>query len=160
MGRRWLVIGLIASVALNLFLVGAGAGVIALGVRMAREAPAGLRPSALMIASEGLPQPERRNFRMMLRDLRLEVKPDSDRSLAARSAAWDGLADPAPDSAAIEQKLAQSRQIDIGVRTRVEQRLVDYAVKMSPADRRTLAEGMRRQLTPRPAPPTTAPAKS
>ena len=36
----WLVIGLVASVVLNLFLIGAGAGVFALATRMAHESAA------------------------------------------------------------------------------------------------------------------------
>jgi uncharacterized membrane protein len=160
MRGRWLTIGLTLSVALNLFLIGAGAGVIALGVRMARETPAGApRPAGLLLATEALPQPARRNIRLMMRDVRDEVKADSDRSLALRRDAWGALADPKPDPAAIEQKLAQSRQIDIGVRTRVEQRIIDYAVKMPPADRATLAAGMRRVLTPR-RPPAATPTNA
>jgi uncharacterized membrane protein len=156
MRARWLVIGLVVSVALNLFLIGAGAGVIALGARMAREAAAGApRSIGLVLASQGLPQPERRNFRLMLRDVRNEVKADGDHSLALRRDAWGALADPNPDPAAIEQKLQQSRQIDIGVRTHVEQRVVAYAMKMPAPARAIFAAGMRRVLTPR-APPANA----
>jgi len=36
MGSRWLIVGLVVSVALNLFLVGAGAGIVALGLRLAQ----------------------------------------------------------------------------------------------------------------------------
>jgi uncharacterized membrane protein len=150
MRGRWLVIGLVASIALNLFLIGAGAGVIALGLRMAREAASGpSRPIGLVLASEGLPQPDRRDFRLLLRDVRDEVKADSDRSLAIRRDAWGALADPKPDAAAIAQKLEQTRQIDIGVRARIERRIVDYAIKMPAADRAIFAAGMRRVLTPR-----------
>lgn len=150
MRGRWLVIGLVASIALNLFLIGAGAGVIALGMRMAREAtPGSPRSAGLILASEGLPQPDRRNFRLMLRDVRNEVKADSDRSLALRRDAWGALADPNPDAAAIEQKLAQTRQIDVGVRAQVERRIVDYAIRMPASDRAIFAAGMRRVLTPR-----------
>jgi uncharacterized membrane protein len=150
MRTRWLTVGLIASIVLNLFLIGAGAGVIALGVRMAHETPAGARrPGALVTATEGLPQPDRRNMRLMMRDVLLQVKPDSDRSLALRRAAWGALADPQPDAAAINQKLAESRQADIAVRTRVEQSIVDYAARMPPADRAIFAAGMRRALIAR-----------
>jgi uncharacterized membrane protein len=158
MRPRWLVIGLVASLALNLFLIGAGAGVIALGVRMAKAQPP--RPvGALFWATEGLPQPDRRAMRMMLRDLREQVKGDTDRSAALRIDAWNGLAAPTPDTAAINQKLAESRQIDIAVRARVEQSLVDYAVRLPPADRAILAAGMRQVLAPR-TPSSPAPANA
>jgi uncharacterized membrane protein len=102
-------------------------------------------------------------MRLMFRDVRDQVKADSDRSLALRAAAWGALGDANPDPAAIEQKLEQSRQIDIAVRTRVEQAIVGYAAKMPAADRKTFADGMRRILVPRPpgrsaGAPTNAPA--
>ena len=150
MRPRWLVVGLIASLALNLFLIGAGAGVIALGTRMARMATPARQASALFWASEGLPPSARHNMRLMFRDVRDQVKPDADRSLALRAQAWTAVGDANPDAGAIEQKLAQSRQIDIGVRTRVEQAVVAYAAKMPGADRKIFADGMRRILTPRP----------
>lgn len=158
MRPRWLVVGLIASLALNLFLIGAGAGVIALGVRMARQQAAPPRQvGAMFWATEDLPQPARHAMRLMLWNLRGEVKADTDRSVQLRIAAWSALAAPSPDAAAINQKLAESRQTDIAVRTRVEQSIVDYAVRMPPAERAILAAGMRRVLTPPtrpPAPPT------
>jgi len=150
----WLIVGLVASVAINLFLIGAAAGVIALGVRMAREGPP-LRPAALFWATERLPQPDRRQMREMLRDARHEVQGDADRSIALRSEAWSALDQPQPNAAAIEQKLAESRQIDIGIRARVEQRIVDYATRLPAADRAIFAAGMRRALVPR-APPARA----
>ena len=150
MRSRWLVIGLVASLALNLFLIGAGAGVIALGMRMARE-PGAPRPGALFWATQGLPQPERHAMRMMLLGLREKEKTETDRSLGLRVAAWDALAAPKPDVATINQDLAASRQTDIGVRTRAEQQIVDYVARMSPADRATFAAGMRRVLAAGPA---------
>ena len=147
MRPRWLVIALIASVALNLFLGGAGAGIWALSVRMAKSNP-GARPAALFWATQGLPQPDRRQMRMMLKDVRDQVKPAAAGSLAVRAAAWGALAAAKPDAAAIKQQLAQSRQVDLGVRTTVEERVVDYAAGLSPPDRAIFAAGMKRQLVP------------
>ena len=161
MRSRWLVIGLVASLALNLFLIGTGAGVVALGMRMAHEPGTG-HPAAgaLFWATEGLPQPDRRAMRQMLRGLRDEAKGDTDRSLALRVAAWSALADPTPDVAAIDQKLAESRQTDIAVRTRAEQQIVDYAAHLPPADRTIFAAGMRRGMGGFPAPAAAASTNS
>ena len=127
----WLAIGLFVSLALNLFLIGAAAGVIALGLRMARENGAA-------------------------------AAPDAQRSRTFRAAAWSALAEPKPDVAAIKSGLEESRRIDIGVRTRVEQRIVDYVAGMSPASRAIFSAGMRKALTPSgepvPAPTSTTPA--
>jgi uncharacterized membrane protein len=152
MRPRWLVIGLIVSVALNLFLIGAGAGIIALGSRMARE-NTGERVAALFWATQDLPQPDRRQMRLTLAALRKQVSADTDRSVALRVAAWSALADPKPDTAAIEQKLAQSRQIDVATRALVEQKIIAYVAAMPPSDRAIVAAGMQKALVPQPAPP-------
>jgi uncharacterized membrane protein len=141
----WLVIGLIASVAINLFLIGAAAGVIALGLRMARESPQ--RPGALLIATAQLPQPDRRNFRQMLVGVRGEIAADTAQSRDLRLAAWGALADPNPDVAAIKARLARSRQIDVGARAKVEEKIADYVAALPPAERTIFAAGMRRVLT-------------
>ncbi|HEY2707014.1 MAG TPA: periplasmic heavy metal sensor [Caulobacteraceae bacterium] len=151
MRPRWLIAAMIASASLNLFLIGAGAGVIALGARMAHETGAA-RPAALYWATQRLPGPARANVRALLRQIRGEVRPDVDRSRALRLQAWDGVAAAKPDTGAIKQALAQSRQLDVAVREKVEERLVDFAATLSPADRATLSAGFRQQLTQPPAP--------
>ena len=150
MRRNWLIGGLIASVALNLFLIGLGAGAIALGMRLARENQAA-RPAALFWATQRLPQPARADIRAMLRSVRSETLAQAEQSLALRVQAWDGLAAPKPDPAAVKQALAQSRQLDIAVRGKVEESIVDFAVQLPPAERATLSAGLHQQLAPPPA---------
>jgi len=145
MRSRWLIVGLVASVALNLFLIGAGAGVVALGLRMARENP-GARPAVFFWATEAMSQPARRETRRMLLGVRDAVRPDAERSRALRVQAWSGLAAPSPNVAAIKQALAQSRQIDIGVREKVEDQIVDRVAQLQVADRAAYANGMSRSL--------------
>src|SRR5271154_60044 len=115
MRPRWLIVGLVISVALNLFLVGAGAGIVALGLSIARE-NAGARPAAFFWATARMSQPARRDTRSMLLALRDQVQPEVQRSRALRLQGWSGLSVPKPDTAAIKGALAQSRQIDISVR--------------------------------------------
>ncbi len=146
MRSRWLVVGLIASLTLNLFMIGAAAGVIALGVRMASLPRPRVGP--LFWATQALPQPERRNIRAMLAQTRREVRPESDRSLALRADAWTALAAPRPDPTAIKDQLAQSRQIDLAVRATLEGRLVDYVVGLDAKDRAIFAASMRRLMRP------------
>ena len=147
MRGRWLTVGLIVSVTLNLFLIGAGGGVLWLGMRMARE-NAVMRAGALVRASRDLPQPDRRNMRLMLRQAWLAVKAPAEQSRALRLDAWGSIADPAATAAQIKQKLAQSRQLDLADRTTVEEKVVDYALALPPADRKIFADGMLRVLTP------------
>jgi uncharacterized membrane protein len=145
MRPRWLIVGLIASVALNLFLIGAGAGIVALGLHIARE-NAGSRPAVFFWATQRMAQPARHDTRRMLLGLRDQVRPDVERSRALRLQAWSGLAAARPDVAAIKQALAQSRQIDSGVRQRVEEQIVDHIAQLQPADRAAYANGMNREL--------------
>ena len=145
MRPRWIIVGLVASIALNLFLIGAGAGVIALGLRMARENPSA-RPAVFFWATDAMSQPARRDTRRMLLGLRDTVRPDVERSRALRIQAWNGLAAAAPDVAAIKQSLAQSRQIDAGLREKVEDQIVDYVAQRQLADRAAYASGIVHRL--------------
>jgi uncharacterized membrane protein len=149
MRPRWMIVLLVVSIALNLFLVGAGTGLLALGLRIARE-NAGARPAAFFWATAGMSQPARRDTRNMLLTLRDQVRSDVQRSRAQRLQAWNGLAAAKPDTAAIKGELAQSRQIDLGVRTKVEEEIVDHVAQLSPADRAAYAAGMSREIN---APP-------
>ena len=149
MRAPWLAIGLFVSLALNLFLVGAAAGVIALGLRMAREN--GNPAAALVVATRNLPQPDRRDFRQMLAGERAVTMADARRSRDIRANAWGALADPTPDPAAVKARLAESRLIDVGVRQKVEERIVDYVAGLPPSDRALFAAGMRHALASRAA---------
>jgi len=152
MGSRWLMGGLIASLVLNLFLVGAAVGVIVMGRSMA-VANAGARPGALFEATATLPQPDRHDFRGMLRQARQAVMPDVNRSRQLRVEAWTSLGDATADASGIKSRLAQSRQLDAGVRAKLEEKIVDYVMRLPMSDRTAFAAGMRRAL----APPATSP---
>jgi len=151
MRGRWLLIGLIVSLTLNVFLIGAAAGVVALGQRMASQTGVA-RPGVLVRATAGLPQPDRRNIRLLLRDAWAGVRPDVARSRALSLEAWTSLADPNADALVIRLKLAQSRQLDIAARAQVEQAFLDAALRLPPADRAIIADGLRRALPPEPPP--------
>ena len=145
MRSRWLIVGLVVSIALNLFLLGAGVGIVALGLRIARD-NAGARPAAYFWATGAMSQPARRDTRRALLALRDQVRPDVQRSRALRVQGWNGLAAAKPDPAAIKGALAQSRQIDIGVRAKVEEGIVDHVAQLPPADRAAYAAGMTREI--------------
>jgi uncharacterized membrane protein len=149
MRPRWLIVGLVVSVVLNLFLIGAGAGVIALGARMAHDSGAA-RPGALFWATQRLPQPARANLRAVLRGVRDQLGQNTAQSRTLRLQAWGSVADPKPDVAAIKQALAQSRQLDIAARTKVEESIVDFAMTLPPAERAALSAGFRQELTGQP----------
>ncbi len=145
MRPRWLIVALIVSAALNLFLVGVGAGVVALGLRIASD---GARPGAYFWATQAMAQPARGEVRQGLAALRDQVRADVDRSRALRIQGWNGLAAAKPDPVAIKQTLAQGRQIDLATRAKVEERVVDQIAALPPADRTAFTAGMRRALAP------------
>ena len=151
----WLVIGLVASLVLNVFLIGAGAGVFTLAMRMAHESAAP-RPGAFQVASRGLPEPDKQAMRQMLRDAWADVRATADESRRMRLEAWSALAGPKPDPAAIKAELAQSRQLDLSARTAVEAKVVDYVAALSPADRAIVTTGLRRIFGPPPGAKTAA----
>jgi uncharacterized membrane protein len=105
------------------------------------------RPGALFWATETLPQPDRRQMRQFLKQVRDQARPDAAQSLAERAAAWGALGAARPDAAAIKQQLARGRQSDIAVRAAAEEKIVDYALRLPPGDRARFAAGMQRQLT-------------
>ena len=148
MRSRWLIFGLVVSVALNLFLVGAGAGIVALGLRIASDSGAA-RPGVYFWATQAMAQPARGEVRQAhAAAMRDEFRADVDRSRTLRIQGWNGLAAAKPDPAAIKQALAQSRQLDLATRGKVEEHVVDQVAALPPADRTAFAAGMRRALAP------------
>jgi uncharacterized membrane protein len=146
MRPRWLIVALVVSVALNLFLVGVGAGIVALGLRIASDS--GARPGAYFWATQAMSQPARGEVRQGMAAMRDEFRADVDRSRTLRIQGWNGLAAAKPDTAAIKLALAQGRQIDLATRAKVEERVVDRIAALPPADRTAFAAGMRRALAP------------
>lgn len=143
-----LIIGLIVSVALNLFL----AGLIVGGVVVARRA-AELRPPAaaqnrvpLWRAGDELPQPKRRAFRQMFRQAGLDTRDDIRRSRAIRREAIDSLESAGFDAKAAIASMNEARRVDSDARSQVEARILEFAATLTPQERELLAQGLRRAL--------------
>src|SRR5215469_8858251 len=154
----WVAIGLVVSLAVNLFLIGAAAGVIALGVRMAHD-NARPRPGVFGRALGDLPESQRSAMRQMLRDAWGQARGSVQQSRRLRLDAWGALGEAKPDPAVIKRELAQSRQLDSAARSSVEEKVVDYVLTLAPDDRARFAAGMRRVLTPM-GPAAPAPASN
>src|SRR6185436_16027779 len=87
MKGRGLLIALIVSAALNLFLIGAAAGVIALGAHMAHGGPARPGP-ALHHAAMALSPPHRIAFFARLREVGRATRPTAQQARRLRWEAW------------------------------------------------------------------------
>lgn len=146
MSRRALIICLIVSAALNLFLVGAGAGAWILAHRLGplggQAATAQRAP--LWRAGDDLPAAHRQAWRDFLREHALEAAPMLRQSRADRRGAWELLLKDKPDVAAIKAQLAKSRATDSQARGLVEEAIVDFAVTLPVDERVTLLDGLRR----------------
>ncbi|MEI9426658.1 periplasmic heavy metal sensor [Mesorhizobium sp. Cs1299R1N3] len=141
MGRNLI----IASVVLNVFLAGALAG----GAVWIRSGKSG-QGYSLEAAGGRLPDQERMLFRKALREVRRESRQVILDGQQARREAADLLRQPVVDTAALSAALKRARNADIAVRTRLEQRIIEFAAAGSAADRAVLAEGLARRAGPQP----------
>jgi len=149
MKPRLIAIGLIASAALNLFLICAGAAVVARGVRLAGQpraaAAAAANPArpALRRAAAALAPADRARFVYLLRAEGKTVQPDNRRARGLRLQAWGSLAAPSFDAAAAKDELARARAINQRSRGEVEDAVIDFAAAL-PADERARLGGAMR----------------
>lgn len=178
MKGRGLVIGLLASLAVNLFLIGLGVGAWALGPRLMQPAPAvargpGGRPLPLWALGRSLSPEYRPGFNAVLRKALLASAGDIRQAREIKRKAFDALAADTVDPGRISADLARARALELAGRARVERDMVAYAATLPAAERANLAEAMRaamsRQITRRfqgqwdppgaSAPPPTGPAE-
>ncbi|AEH84581.1 MULTISPECIES: periplasmic heavy metal sensor [Mesorhizobium] len=137
---------LIASVVLNVFLAGALAGG-AVWIRSGKPA----QGYSLEAAGGRLPDQERMLFRKALREVRRESRDIILDGQQARREAADLLRQPVLDTAALSAALERARNADITVRTRLEQRIIEFAAAGSADERSVLAEGLTRRAGQQPS---------
>ena len=137
---------LIASVVLNVFLAGALAGG-AVWIRSGKSA----QGTSLEAAGGRLPDQQRTLFRKALREVRRESRDIILDGQQARRDAADLLRQPVLDTAALSAALERARNADVTVRTRLEQRIIEFAAAGSAEDRGVLAEGLARRSGTQPS---------
>ncbi len=134
-GRLKLV--LVASLVLNVFLVGAVAGAIIVRGRLAQMAapPPPRQPAGLMRGLQALAPDDRMAFRRAMRDRAATVEPILREARAARLQAVDEFARPTFDRAAALAALARAREAEGRARAQLEEGVVAFASGL-PADKR------------------------
>ena len=137
---------LIASVVANVFLAGALAGG-AVWIRSGKPA----QGYSLEAAGGRLPDQQRTLFRKALREVRRESRDIILDGQQARREAADLLRQPVLDTAALSAALERARNADVTVRTRLEQRIIEFAAAGSAEDRSVLAEGLARRSGTQPS---------
>ncbi len=155
MNRTWVKVVFVASLVLNLFLIGAAAGVLALGARMARDRPQGGGPppggmGQLARATMVLPPAERQAFRQALRREGESMRPQGEANRRARQEAWLVGDRDNYDANAVKAALARARVGDQAARARVEEKVVDLASALPPPQRRAFYRAMGAPPPPRP----------
>lgn len=149
MSRKALLIALFASLALNLFAIGAVVGGLVIGARMhgvREEARRGGAP--LWAAAQSLEPDQRRAFRTALRRQSMAVAGDLRAARQARREAWLSLGAEPFDAKAAAAELDRARALEAQARAGVEHGIVDFAAGLPPAERARLAEALARSGPP------------
>jgi len=136
-----------ASLVLNVFLIGALAG--GTGWLIGKSNPG----YSLESAGGRLPAADRKVFRQALREARRESRDVIIDGQAARREAANLLQQPILDSNALAAALERARNADVTVRTRLEQRIIEFAASSSPEDRQLLADALLRRTGRQPPMP-------
>lgn len=145
MKGRGLLAGLLASVALNLFLVGAGVGALI----YSRVAPKAVATSGspsrapLRTMTDALAPEHRAPYRAGVRRSLDASMGDVQEARRLRSEAYDLMSAPTFDPAAVVDRLDRARTLEMGARRRVEADMIAYSATLQPAERARLAETMR-----------------
>jgi len=134
---------LIGSMTLNVFLVGAAAGIYIAGARIAPSTSLKLRPAPnIWVAAEALPPPDRLRFRAMLRDRAATLQPQLQAVHGARMEASALISAPNFDTSAISAAFERARLGEATVRSEFDRALISYLAGMPQAERAALAEAM------------------
>ena len=139
--RRWLV----ASLVLNVFIVGAVAGGAARWWFTERSVAATEPSRGLRHAADDLPAEQRRSFLVGLRNARRAVAEPLQAAREGRQEVLRLLREPSFEADAVVRTLARTRAADMAARERFEAAVVDFAGTLSAPERQKLADGLARR---------------
>jgi uncharacterized membrane protein len=145
--RSWK-LALVGSLVLNAFLLGAiGGGAIQwFSAREKGHAAARVQaPTALRFAASELSPERQQQFLDALKRARREGRDFALEGREARNQVLELLAAPQLDRPALDAALARTRAADTALRTRIEQGVADFAATLTPEERATFAEGLKRR---------------
>jgi uncharacterized membrane protein len=145
---RGVLIGLVVSVALNLFLVGLGVGAWMLGPRLMPPAPVVVqgqgRPALpLWALGRSLSPAHRPAFNAVLRKSLLATVGDIREARKIKREAFDAMGGDSFDAAQVSAQLARARALEFGARERVENDVMAFTATLPAEERANLAEAMR-----------------
>jgi uncharacterized membrane protein len=147
MSNRTLTIAVIASLALNLFVVAAATTLWIsrdnIEARVAEQRRPGRRVPMMAIA-ESFDPTVRDRVRQTMRDSALAARPDFEESRAARRSAVEMAGAETFDSAAVTALLDKSRAAELRGRQRLERDMITLLGSLDPDDRAALAPALTR----------------
>jgi uncharacterized membrane protein len=143
MNSMWVKIALAVSLALNLFVIGAGVGAEFQRHRMVQMRVAPVPGNPMMRAGDGLPPDQREAYRMRMRQAGLANQPLLAANRAARDKVADAFSAPTFDADAATRALAASRDAENTARAQLENAVVEFAKGLTLDQRKVLAEGLR-----------------
>lgn len=143
MSRKNLLVLLFVSLALNLFLLGGIAGGLVIGQKFrGGHAPPGRAAPPLWRAADELPPDQAQAYRAALREGAPQMRDAMRAARTARQEAWRSLAVEPFDPAAVKGRLAAIRTQEAQARGLVDEKIVDFASGLAPAERAKLAQGL------------------
>ena len=150
MSRGWK-IAIAISLALNLFLLGTGVGVLVVGTRALVER-ADLRRGGgdgqrVFAAFQALPPDRRQALREMLRAQAMDAAPDLRAAAQARREANQLMAADHYDAAAVTAALTRARDAEGRARARLDDTLAARLATLTPQERVVFAQAMLRGPT-------------
>jgi uncharacterized membrane protein len=135
MSRKTLIILLFVSLAVNLFVLGAFAGVALTRFRPPPPQHFGQGRPGLAAAAAALTPEQREAWRQALRNQAQDSAPKLRESRMVRRQAWEGLGAEPLDAATIRADLSRSRQLEQEAREAMDERMVAFAATLSPQER-------------------------
>ncbi|CAE6719555.1 periplasmic heavy metal sensor [Paraburkholderia haematera] len=143
-GRSWKIV-LVASLVLNVFLLGAicGGAYQWFAAHGAMIPMLGQQRTALRFAAETLPPERQKAFVDGLKNARREGRQFAREGREGRHEVLRLLAAPQFDRAALDAALARTRAADSSLRAQVEGSVADFAATLSPEERVEFADSLK-----------------
>ncbi|SOF01454.1 Uncharacterized membrane protein [Burkholderia sp. OK233] len=143
-GRSWKIV-LVASLVLNVFLLGAivGGAYQWFAAHGATTTVLAQQRTALRFAAETLPAERQKAFIDGLKNARREGRQYTREGREGRHEVLRLLAAPQFDRAALDAALARTREADSSLRAQVEGSVADFAATLSPEERIEFADSLK-----------------
>ena len=141
MSPRALWIALALSLVVNVFVIGAAAGLF-FGREFGPHGGPGPRPNPLMTAAEQLDPTDRDVFKALMQDEAQRQGPTLLDARMARRQAVELMRAPTFDRAAAGAALDRARADDMQARQKLENTMLDFAAKLDAPNRAALSEGL------------------